>query len=87
MYDQLCVILFFHFLPFSTIFFQFTFEFFFFVKVVQYEGVEVFQTFVDDIADARRAADGDPDLEIQGACAKLTGVLFIMVFVLVKILT
>ena len=82
----ICVTLFFSFLPFFYNFFQFTFEFSF-VKVVQYEGVEVFQTFVDDIADARRAADGDPDLEIQGACAKLTGVLFIMVFVLVKILT
>ena len=78
---------FFIFYLFLQFFFNFTFEFSFFVKVVQYEGVEVFQTFVDDIADARRAADGDPDLEIQGACAKLTGVLFIMVFVLVKILT
>ena len=70
---------FFSFLPF---FYNFFFNLHLnslFVKVVQYEGVEVFKTFVDDIADARRAADDDPDLEIQGACAKLKGVLFMYV--------
>ena len=81
----MCHTIFSFFSPFLPFFFQFTFEFSF-VKVVQYEGVEVFKTFVDDIADARRAADDDPDLEIQGACAKLKGVLFI-ILLRVKILT
>ena len=42
-------------------------------EVVQYEGVSVFEDFVDSTTATRRAADKDPDLEIHGACAKLLG--------------
>ena len=50
-------------------------------EVVQYEGANVFDTFVDNITKTRRSADLDPDLEIRGLCAKLEGTCIPFIYI------
>ena len=45
-------------------------------ELVQWEGVACFEKFMDEITEARRAADEDPDMKIHGDCSKLTGIPF-----------